>query len=304
MDLRQLAAVTAVADHGSFSAAARVLNTVQSNVSTHVARLEAELGVILIDRTTGRPTLEGELVIQRARHIQAELDALQFDVASLEDEVRGSVRAGVIGTTGRWLVPRLLEAMAADHPRIHVVLRDATTTSLLPQVARGELDLAVVNLPINDDEVHAELLFDEDRIVVAPVGHPLAVRDRVDLGDLAAHALLLEPPGTAFRDELDAEAARAGVTLTAQAEVDGMRLLASLAFEGYGAAVLPATAAPMFNSGNWRIVDLDGISQRQVGLVHRKKGLLSAPARALHDTLLRVIEEQAPHQPGVHTRVD
>src|SRR3954464_10747043 len=117
MDLRQLAAVAAVAEHGSFSAAARTLNTVQSNVSTHVARLEAELGVTLIDRATGHPTNEGELAIPRAAprpahptkggecvtqrppHIQAELDALQFDVASLEDEVRGSVRAGVIGTT-------------------------------------------------------------------------------------------------------------------------------------------------------------------------------------------------------------
>jgi LysR family hydrogen peroxide-inducible transcriptional activator len=300
MDLRQLAAVAAVAEQGSFSGAARVLNTVQSNVSTHVARLETELGVTLIDRTTGRPTLEGELVIQRARHIQAEIDALQFDVASLEDEVHGLVRAGVIGTTGRWLVPRLLEAMADEHPRVHVVMRDATTSSLLPQVAQGELDLAVVNLPISDTDVRARPLFDEDRIVVAPVDHPLARYERVHLDDLAAHPLLLEPAGTAFRDELDAEAAGAGVTLVAQAEVDGMRLLASLAFEGFGAALLPATAAPLFNSGNWKVVTLDGISQRSVGLIQRRRGLLSAPAQALHDTLLQVVKDEAPHQPGLH----
>src|SRR5690242_292627 len=102
MDLRQLNALLAVAEHGSFSAAARALHTVQSNVSTHVARLERELGATLIDRATGGLTEEGEVVAARARRIQSELDALTADVASLHDEVAGAVRAGVIGTTARW----------------------------------------------------------------------------------------------------------------------------------------------------------------------------------------------------------
>jgi LysR family hydrogen peroxide-inducible transcriptional activator len=106
MDLRQLNALLAVADRGSFSAAARSLHTVQSNVSTHVARLERELGATLIDRATGTLTAEGELVAARARRIQGELDALSSDVASAHDEIAGSVRIGVIGTTARWLVPR------------------------------------------------------------------------------------------------------------------------------------------------------------------------------------------------------
>ena len=76
MDLRQLAALTAVADHHSFSAAARALHTVQSNVSTHVARLERELGATLVDRATGQLTEAGELVVVRARRVQAELEAL------------------------------------------------------------------------------------------------------------------------------------------------------------------------------------------------------------------------------------
>ena len=94
MDLRQLAALLAVADHGSFSAAARSLHTVQSNVSTHVARLERELGVILVDRTASSITEEGRVVVDRARRIRAELDALGSDIASLRDEVQGAVRVG------------------------------------------------------------------------------------------------------------------------------------------------------------------------------------------------------------------
>src|SRR5690606_32278208 len=89
MDLRQLAALTAVADAGSFSAAARRLHTVQSNVSTHVARLERELGTTLVDRSTGELTEEGEAVVARSRRIQHELEALEADVSSMLHEVSG-----------------------------------------------------------------------------------------------------------------------------------------------------------------------------------------------------------------------
>jgi DNA-binding transcriptional LysR family regulator len=95
MDLRQLAALVAVAEHGTFSAAADALHTVQSNVSTHVARLERELGATLVDRAAGRLTEEGELVVARSRRVQAELDALAADVASLRAEVAGTTRLGV-----------------------------------------------------------------------------------------------------------------------------------------------------------------------------------------------------------------
>src|SRR3990170_1091440 len=111
MDLRQLAARVAVAEPGTFSAAADALHTVQSNVSTHVARLERELGTTLVDRAGGRLTEEGELVVARALRIQAELEALAADVASLRQDVAGTSRLGVIGTTARWLVPALLTAM-------------------------------------------------------------------------------------------------------------------------------------------------------------------------------------------------
>ena len=291
MDLRQLSALVAVADHRSFSAAARSLHTVQSNVSTHIARLERELGVTLVDRARGQLTAEGEAVVSRGRRIQLELEALLADVAAVNSEVTGVARIGVIGTTARWLVPPLLEAMADEYPRVRVVVVDATTTSLLPQLHSGQLDLAVLALPVHDPDVDADLLFEEELMVIAPLDHPLAAEERVTLAQLAEHDLLLEPPGTAFRDDLDAQATDAGVTLTTKAEVDGMRLVASLAFEGFGAAVLPASAAPRHYAGArpWKVVGVDGLTRRSVGLVRRRRGLPSAPARALTEVLRRTV---------------
>lgn len=294
-----MAALSAVADHRSFSGAARALHTVQSNVSTHVARLERELGTKLIDRETGHLTEAGAIVVHRGRRIQAELDALSADVASLSDEVSGAVRLGMIGTTGRWMIPLLLPAMAGRHPHVRVTVVDATTSSLAPRVASGELDLSVVNLPVDSPDVQTEPLFDEERVVVAPTGHPLADHARIDVEQLAAHPLLLEPSGTSFRDELDAALAGTGIHLTPQAEIDGMRLLASLAFEGFGAAVLPASAISRTNSPDWRVVAVDGLAPRSVGIATRRRSTLSAPARAMREVLRSVAHAEEGNHPGI-----
>jgi DNA-binding transcriptional LysR family regulator len=300
MDFRQLTVLIAVAETGSFSAAARSMHTVQSNISTHVARLERELGVALVNRADGHLTEEGEVVLRRARHIQGELDALTADVAALRDEVTGSVRLGCIGTAARWLVPLVLEQLRAAHPKVHVIVVDATTSSLVPSLLRGDLDLAVVNLPLHDPELLSEPLFDEERILIVPEGHPLAGRGRVALEELGDHELLLGPVGTAVRDELDEEAAAAGVTLRPLAEVDGLRLIATLAFQGYGAAIAPATAAPAWLEGRWERVAIDGLAPRSVGLARRSRGLLSAPARALRNAVAEVVVREGPNMEGVH----
>jgi DNA-binding transcriptional LysR family regulator len=285
MDLRQLAALVAVAEHGTFSAAADALHTVQSNVSTHVARLERELGATLVDRSAGRLTEEGELVVARARRVHAELDALAADVASLRDEVAGTTRVGVIGTTARWLVPSLLSAMEAQHPKVTVGVLEGNTSTLLPQLAAGRIDLGVINFPADDPDVVVEPLFDEDLIVVVPSGHPLAANERLSVRDLADHELLLPPPGTSIRVDLDRAASAAGATLQAKAELDGIRLIASMAFEGYGAAVLPSTAVPRWLRGDFRMIPIDGVSPRRVGIGRRRRGLPSAPTRAVIDLL-------------------
>ncbi len=300
MDLRQLAALVAVSETGSFSGAARSLHTVQSNISTHIAHLERELGAPLVDRRSGELTPEGKIALQRARHVQQELDALRDDVAALGAEVVGSVRLGCIGTVARWLIPLVLENLSAAHPKVRVVVVDATTSSLVPQLIAGDIDLAVLSIPTLDNDLVDEALFEEDRIVIAPDQHPLAQLTRVSIADLAAYELLLGPPGTAFRDELDAEATRAGVVLRPQAEVDGLRLIATLAFQGYGAAIVPATAAPRWLEGKWKRVSVDGLPRRHVGLAQRRRGRPSTPVRALRESLLEVVQNQGPAMEGVH----
>ena len=152
-----------------------------------------------------------------------------------------------------------------EHPKIHVVVVDATTTSLVPQLLADDLDLAVVNLPVNDPELVTEPLFDEDRLVVAPHGHPLAGR-----GSRAPR------PTSATTSCCSSRRARRSATSSTprrppwasrcdpRAEVDGLRLIATLAFQGFGAAIIPATAAPPWLEGSW-----DRVARRRARPPHR-----------------------------------
>jgi|TARA_B100001079_G_C16391549_1_gene507087 LysR family hydrogen peroxide-inducible transcriptional activator len=304
MDLRQLNHLIAVAEHQSFSAAARALHTVQSNVSTHVAKLEKELGAALIDRHTMQPTAEGRAVLERARRIRTELQAINDDIVSMRHEVAGEVRIGCIGTTGRWMASPLLGRLAERHPALRPVLVDATTTSLTPRVLDGDLDMAIVNTPVVEAGLESEPLFDEERIIVAPADHPLADRGTIDVADLAEHPVMLTPRGTTFRDAIDQELAAAGVRLTAAAEVDGLRLLASLAYQGYAPALLPASAVSGYPDGNWSLVHVEGLARRSVGLVRNRRTTPSMPIRAAREVVLDVIREIAPRQPGIHVTLD
>lgn len=301
MEIRHLQALLGVADHGSFSAAAEALGTVQSNVSAHVARLERELGAPLVDRAAGRLTEEGEIVVARARRMMVEVAALVADVSAMRREVVGTVRAGMIGTTGRWLVPRLFALLRERHPRVQMTVADGTSASLEPRLINGQLDLAVVSLPVTGDELVATPLFEEDLMLVVPVDHPLADGPHpLPLAQLASLDLVLPLPNTALRDDIDGALRRAGVSIKPALELDGIRMIASLTFDGFGPAILPATAVPLHMRERFALIALEGLPRRRVGVAQRRRGLPSAPARAVIELLDEVANDPDRRPMGLH----
>jgi DNA-binding transcriptional LysR family regulator len=298
MELRQLQTLIAIADHGSFSAAATALHTVQSNVSSHMARLERELGVQLVDRQNGRLTEEGLAVLERARRVSSELEAAVADVAALRHEIAGTARIGMIGTTARWLAPLLLDRMAEVHPKVRLVIGDGTSATLEPLLAAGSLDAALVNLPQSNPDLVERPLFDEDLVLVVPPDHHLAGADRVTIEDLDGMRLLLPAPGTNFRKEIEEASSAAGVTLVPIAELDGVRLIASLTLSGYGPAILPATGAT--EGRGFHPISVAGLPRRTVGLLLRRRGRPSAPARAMLEVLEDVVADNLDPDRGLH----
>lgn len=299
MEFRQLQVLVAISEHGSFSGAAKALGTAQSNVSAHIARLEAELGSPLIERSSGRLTQEGEIVLTRARRILHEVEDIDADMHSLGDTATGDCRVGVLGTTARWLMPPLLNSLTRRHPGVRPTIVEGATSSLLPRLFSGEIDAALVHLPVNEPNIETREMFAEELFLVAPTKHVLSDRESISLEELAEHPILLSSRGTAQRRIVDRAAANKGVSLRSQAEIDGVRLMASLVFEGFGAAIVPASAVPGWLKGDFVRISVPDLPRRVVGWVQRDRPRPNRATLAVRDRAFDVAARHAPRQPGI-----
>jgi DNA-binding transcriptional LysR family regulator len=111
--------------------------------------------------------------------------------------------------------------------------------------------------------------------------------------------MLLPLPGTALRDEIDEALGDAASSLHPALELDGLRTLASLVFDGYGPGILPATAVPAHMRDSFRLLELEGLPRRRVGLVARRHGLPSAPSRAVREIVTAVTADEEHLPSGI-----
>ena len=290
MDIRQLEALTGIADHGTFSGAADALGTVQSNISNRIARLEDELATELVDRSTGQLSESGAIVVERARRILSELRAIASDVSELNADVRGEVVLGMIGTAGRWIVPLLLAALRTTYPHVALRIIEGSNSVIEPQVVNGRLDLSVLAWPVDAPELTEVDLFSEDLVVIVHKDHPIAqMRGPVTFATLANYELLLPLRGTPIRREIDDASSAQGIELTPLIELDGLRTIASLTFDGHGPSILPATMLSAHLQSSFVAVHIESLSRRRVVLASRRFGFPAAPVRAIHALLLDVV---------------
>lgn len=248
MDLRQLRSFLAIIDHGSFSAAARALFTVQSNVSSHVARLEDDLGATLLDRSTRQLTPAGRVVETRAREIVRQLTAITDDLASLENRVIGAVACGTTPSIGLWLIPSTLAQANRELPEVAIRVVEAHSGTLVHQLLAGEIDLAITTGASNP-ELTSTPLVDEDIVAVMSPQHGLAAQPEVTLADLAGLKLLLPLQDNPLHDHITRAFLDRGLALRSRLEVGSSALVRAMAAADVGVALIPATAA----------VDRDGL---------------------------------------------
>jgi DNA-binding transcriptional LysR family regulator len=166
VDLKALRALIAVADNGSFRAAAKSLGYTQSAISHQIAALERSLGASMFTRPGGRGaislTAPGDAVYRRARRVLGEIETLRADVAATQRGERQTLRIGVFQTATTELLPGALRALREERPDVEVVLteiRDSATT--FDRLASGQLDLAFMVNPEPDERVHSMPLLDD-----------------------------------------------------------------------------------------------------------------------------------------------
>ena len=244
MDLRQLRQFVAVAEESSFRRAAQRLHVSQPPLSVAVQKLEADVGVTLLDRTRHhvRLTVAGEAFLVEARrtlaHAQQSVDIAQRAAAGK----LGTLRLSFVPSAALNVVPELLRAFREDYPDVNLVLTSDTTSQQKAALLSGATDVGIVVPPLRDaGDFRIQNFCDEELVLAVPALHPLAGQTRVQLRDLAAESFVGFPSsdGPGFESVIMAACRECGFVPNFVQVASDMRIILALVSSGLGVALVP-----------------------------------------------------------------
>lgn len=187
MELHQLRYFTAVADAGSFTRAAQRCFVSQPSLSQQIIKLEDELKQPLLDRLGRKVQLTdaGRAFYERAVKILAAVDEAREAARSHDDWSAGQASLGAILTLAPYVLPDFVGRFRADFPQSRLTLRESFTAELVKDCLAGDLDVALLALPVDDNRLHVEPLFCEELLLAVPPRHPVLAKKRISLADLS-----------------------------------------------------------------------------------------------------------------------
>lgn len=269
LDVRRLRVLLAVAEHGGVAAAARALTFTPPAVSQHLAALERQVGVPLVDRSgrTARLTATGHRLAGHARQVLAALEAAEADVVTSGDNPRGNLTIGTIPTLGATLMPAVLATLRVTAPEVDLRIEQCEPEESLPALTRGELDLVLAGeyglaphrRPVHQDRID---LFTEPLLVAVAADHHLTGPD-VDLADLRDERWIAPAAGSSCEAILQRSCALAGYEPHVVAHCGDFAVAAALAAAGHGVTLLPSIATPT-TTGHHSPIRLLRVRQPQI----------------------------------------
>jgi LysR family hydrogen peroxide-inducible transcriptional activator len=297
MTLTELKYVVAVARHKHFGSAADACFVAQPTLSVAVKKLEEELGITMFERGGADiyPTPIGAQIVAQAEHILDQVAAIKEIAKQNQDPLSGAFRLGLIYTIGPYLLPTLIKGMIRDVPNMPLVLQENFTTRLLELLRQGELDAAIVALPLPEKGFMTLPLYDEPFVVAVPKSHPWVNRQSISSSELKSETMLLLGNGHCFRDqvlEVCPEMARYSTSdggIARTFEGSSLETIRHMVASGIGITVLPKASAPYPTSSDDMLHHLpfsDPIPSRTVALVWRKSFTRSAAITAIQQVIL------------------
>jgi len=242
LEIRQLKAFVAIAETGTFTAAAARVHVTQAAISMQIRQLENEVGAKLFVRAPRHVILTeaGEHLLHRARQILREHDAAIEEISELAGAERGRLR---IGSASAMVLtdplPRILKDIRTRHPRAEVTVTSGTSEALVEQILAGELDLAFVSLPVEARGIQTERLSEDQLVAIASPRHRLGKQRTVSAYTLAGEKLILGERGGNTRRLIDQFFAQAGVTLTVAMELSRQAAIKRMVEEDMGVGIVP-----------------------------------------------------------------
>ena len=279
MNLRDLRYLVALADYKHFGRAAVASFVSQPTLSTQLKKFEEELGMALVERNPRNVLLTevGEAVVARARVILREADEIKAIARRAKDPESGTVRIGIFPTLAPYLLPHVVPNIVEQFPKLELILVEDKTEVILKKLHDGVLDAGVLALPIHDDSLHAEFLFDETFVLALPKHHRLARARRVKRADLRLESLLLLDDGHCLRDQALEVCAMTGAAEKPGFRATSLETLRHMVSANVGITLLPALSvhAPAPNSPGVTLVPFfDPAPHRRIAMIWRRTSAL------------------------------
>jgi DNA-binding transcriptional LysR family regulator len=244
MDLRQLEYFLCLYEEGNVTRAARRLNVVQPALSMQLAKLEAEIGHKLFERSSKGmlPTAAGRTMFQLFMPILNDFSVAKRRMAHLGDEIVGHVSVGLIASVTQSVLSQSLAAFGERYPSVDVTVMDGYSVNFIEQVTAGQLDIAVINLPRQRLSLSSEPILQEEMVLVRGTANGAIIPDEIRLQDLAQYKLVIPSKRHGLRAVLDQAAAIKDIVLSPRLEVDALIPISDLVARTDWVTVLPSIA--------------------------------------------------------------
>jgi len=296
--LTDLRYIVALARERHFGRAAERCNVSQPTLSVAVKKLEEQLGVLLFERSAAdvKLTTIGQRVVEQAERVLLEAQQIKEIAEAGKDPLAGPLRVGVIYTIAPYLLPGLIPLMRERAPKVPLLIQENYTGRLLESLKRGELDVVIAALPLEEPGIVAQPIYEEPFRVVMPTGHKWAEETTISASRLAEEPLLLLGAGNCFRDQVLEVCPRCatggGSSLQKSLEGSSLETIRHMVATGVGVTVLPSAAADVL-PGSQNLVEVRPFAApeptRTVAIAWR----VTYPRGGVIDTLRGAILEAA-----------
>ncbi|HVT04329.1 MAG TPA: LysR substrate-binding domain-containing protein [Thermoanaerobaculia bacterium] len=296
--LRQLQYVVAVAEELSFRRAAERCHVSQPSLSAQLAQLEHSLGVCVFERSQRGVilTAAGRDIVERARRLLVDADALMEAGKLASDPLAGTLRIGVIPTISPYLLPAVTPRLRAKFPRILFAWIEDKTDILVRKLAEGELEGVLLALESEVEDVDVEVIARDPFVLVTRPEHPLAgKKSPATASELRGEDMLLLDDGHCFRDQALEVCLRAGAR-EGEFRATSLSTLVQMVAGGAGITLLPALAvAAEVKRARLKVRPVASpAAGRTIALVWRKRSPLAATLRQI----AAVLRDSYPNRKG------
>lgn len=274
MNIRDLEYVIALHKYGHFGKAAKSCFVSQPTLSGQFKKLEQELGVSLLERSTKGVVFSdaGLEIVERAKRVIAEVEQIQETARMMKDPRGGRMRLGIIPTICSFLLPHILTNLRKAFPKIRFSFHELKTTEIMDELDRGNLEAGILALPLEKDNLIEHSLYFENFLYAVSVKHPKHKLNKLsDEGMVGENILLLEE-GHCFRHQALSICSKYAGSSGAQMNGTSLETLISMVSMGEGVTLVPELAALFWSSRkDVKFIPIENpVPQREIGLVFRK----------------------------------